>query len=90
MQLPSAIAAFAWAVGLLAALPAALPVWAEPPSNAAPAEEIKTLKERLSDKASDEQRVDNCRVPEAQRGAKARPDCPAEPATKSASTTSAR
>jgi len=35
-----------------------------------------TLKERLSDKASDEQRVDNCKVPPDRRGPKPRPDCP--------------
>jgi hypothetical protein len=34
-----------------------------------------TLKERLSDKASDNQRVDNCRVPVERRGPKPRPDC---------------
>jgi hypothetical protein len=33
-----------------------------------------TLKERLSDKASDEQRVDNCKVPVDRRGSKPRPD----------------
>ena len=44
----------------------------------ATADEPKTLKERLSDKASDEQRVDNCHVPAARRGSKPRPDCPAE------------
>jgi len=33
-----------------------------------------TLKERLSSKASDEQRVDNCKVPPDRRGAKIRPD----------------
>ncbi|MDR5734955.1 hypothetical protein QCE47_21815 [Caballeronia sp. LZ025] len=38
------------------------------------ASEAKTLKERLGDKASDEQRVDNCKVPPERRGAKARPD----------------
>lgn len=37
---------------------------------------IKSLKEKLSDKASDEQRVDNCRVPLDRRGSKPRPDCP--------------
>jgi len=37
--------------------------------------EGKTLKERLSDKASDEQRVDNCGVPRDRRGARPRPDC---------------
>lgn len=36
----------------------------------------KTGKERLSDKASDEQRVDNCKVPPERQGTKARPsDC---------------
>jgi hypothetical protein len=39
---------------------------------------VQTLKERLSDKASDEQRVDDCKVPEDRRGnrrgAKPRPD----------------
>ena len=34
----------------------------------------KTLKERLGDKASDEQRVDNCKVPAARRGSKSRPE----------------
>jgi hypothetical protein len=34
----------------------------------------ETLKERLSDKASDNQRVDNCKVPLNRRGAKIRPD----------------
>lgn len=37
--------------------------------------EPKTLKEKLSDKASDEQRVDNCGVPLERRGARSRPDC---------------
>jgi hypothetical protein len=40
------------------------------------AQEVQTLKERLSDKASDAQRVDNCRVPPERRGAVPRPDCP--------------
>jgi hypothetical protein len=36
-----------------------------------------TVKERLSGKAADEQRVDNCKVPLDQRGPKPRPDaCP--------------
>jgi len=43
------------------------------------ADEPKTLKERLSDKASDEQRVDNCHVPVGRRGTKPRPDCPGQP-----------
>jgi hypothetical protein len=37
-------------------------------------EEVETLKERLSDKASDEQRVDNCKVAPDRRGTKARPE----------------
>jgi ribosomal protein L27 len=41
------------------------------------ASEPKTLKERLGDKASDDQRVDNCKVPVNERGTKPRPDeCP--------------
>ncbi len=35
----------------------------------------KSAKERLSDKASDEQRVNNCRVPVERRGTKPRADC---------------
>jgi len=35
---------------------------------------IRTAKERLGVKASDEQRVDNCKVPLDRRGAKPRPD----------------
>ncbi|MDR5838093.1 hypothetical protein [Caballeronia sp. LZ034LL] len=41
---------------------------------AASAAEPKTLKERLGDKASDEQRVDNCHVRPERRGTKVRPD----------------
>jgi hypothetical protein len=42
---------------------------------AAGAAEMKTAKERLSDKASDEQRVDNCGVLPERRGPVPRPDC---------------
>jgi hypothetical protein len=45
----------------------------------AAAQPAKTSKERLSDKASDEQRVDNCHVPPERRGAVVRPDCPEKP-----------
>ena len=38
------------------------------------AKETQTLKERLGDKASDEQRIDNCNVPVDRRGSKPRPD----------------
>ena len=47
-------------------------------SGSAAAAEVKTLKEQLSDKASDEQRVDNCGVPPERRGPVPRPDCRAE------------
>jgi hypothetical protein len=40
------------------------------------AEPVKTMKERLSDKAADEQRVDNCKVPPERRGTRIRPNCP--------------
>ena len=48
-------------------------------AGAASAESVKTSKERLSDKASDEQRIDNCRVAPDRRGAVARPDCESAP-----------
>jgi hypothetical protein len=35
---------------------------------------VRTAKERLSGKAADEQRVDNCKVPPELRGPKPRPD----------------
>jgi hypothetical protein len=38
------------------------------------AEKVKTGKERLSDKASDDQRIDNCKVPLDRRGSKIRPE----------------
>jgi hypothetical protein len=45
----------------------------------------QTLKERLGDKASDEQRVDNCKVPLERRGSKIRSDaCEREVAPTSA------
>jgi hypothetical protein len=55
-------------------------------SGAAPATEgagtapTRTVKERLSSKASDDQRVDNCKVPPELRGPKSRPDCRQLPA----------
>lgn len=48
-------------------------------ATAATAQDALTLKERLSDKASDAQRVNNCRVPPERRGPLPRPDCPATP-----------
>ena len=68
-------------LGVFAAAPLAAD---EPASTIAPAAAqrpaeqgptpVKTGKERLSSKANDEQRVDNCKVPEDQRGTTARPD----------------
>ena len=59
---------------VVAQLTAAAPAAAAPvPHDAPPGAE--TLKERLSDKASDEQRVDNCHVAPERRGDKPRPDC---------------
>jgi hypothetical protein len=37
--------------------------------------QTQTSKERLSDKASDNQRLDNCRVAPERRGTEPRPDC---------------
>jgi hypothetical protein len=63
----SIVKPIAWALWLsLADLPAVHDVRAA---------ELKTSKERLSNKAADEQRVDNCRVPPEQRGTAPRPDC---------------
>ena len=44
-------------------------------------ERTRTGKERLGRKASDEQRVDNCKVPIEQRGPKPRPDTCGESVT---------
>jgi hypothetical protein len=43
------------------------------------AQDGQTLKERLSDKASDAQRVNNCRVPPERRGTVPRSDCAEKP-----------
>ena len=43
--------------------------------------EVRTSKERLSTKAADEQRVDNCRVPAELRGPLPRPGCANEQST---------
>jgi hypothetical protein len=59
-------------LGLAAALLAAPRALAKEP--APPGRD--TLKQRLSDKASDEQRVNNCKVPPEKRGPKPRPGCP--------------
>jgi hypothetical protein len=58
---------------LLAIVAMAVAMGAGFPAGAA--DTTATLKERLSDKASDNQRVDNCQVPVERRGSKPRPDC---------------
>ncbi|MFE0759046.1 hypothetical protein ACFW16_34120 [Inquilinus sp. NPDC058860] len=61
------------AAGLALALGAAGPQGAPAPTG----DPVRTGKERLGDKASDEQRVDNCKVPPDRRGPKPRPNgCP--------------
>lgn len=45
-----------------------------PAAREAQTEPTRTVKERLDSKASDEQRVDNCKVPLDLRGPKPRPD----------------
>lgn len=71
------------AASLLAALmaaplaadePATTEVPAAQPSSEQTSAPVKTGKERLSSKASDEQRVDNCKVPPELRGTTVRPD----------------
>ena len=47
----------------------------------APSGPVRTGKERLGNKWSDEQRLDNCKVPPEKRGSKPRPDSCAEAVT---------
>jgi hypothetical protein len=75
------------ALGVVCGLGPAIVSQAAPPEKRPPqspvaegGKEAETLKERLSDKASDEQRVDNCNVPPEKRGTKPRPaDCRSRP-----------
>ena len=62
------------AAAILASL--ALGAKAQPlaPTQETKGETVRTGKERLSDKASDEQRLDNCKVPPERWGAKIRSD----------------
>jgi hypothetical protein len=70
--------AFAATLALAAAL---IPPWAgaalaAPPEKAGGGNRVLTGKERLTSKGMDEQRVDDCKVPEALRGKRQRPaDC---------------
>jgi hypothetical protein len=76
--------AFGCAAAALLAVQIGL-AWGGGGSGAAPATEgagtapTRTVKERLSSKASDNQRVDNCKVPPELRGPKSRPDCRQRP-----------
>lgn len=72
-------------VGALALLLLGLCIASPSPGQEATGDAGKSAKERLSDKASDEQRVDNCRVPPERRGTKSRPDCPAPQAAETSS-----
>jgi len=73
VMLHSPVRVVAWTLLLLVA--SAAP-GATPPANAEASnvQPTRTAKERLGGKASDEQRVDNCKVPLELRGPKSRPD----------------
>ena len=58
------------------------PAQAQPPAPAG-APRALTGKEHLSEKWTDEQRIDNCKVPPEKRGAKPRPDACASAPTAS-------
>ena len=73
VMLHSPVRVVAWTLLLLvaSAAPDATP---RANAEASHVEPTRTAKERLGGKASDEQRVDNCKVPLELRGAKPRPD----------------
>ncbi len=80
--LAASILAAIMAEPLQADEPAATAAPATPPPSEQAAAPVKTGKERLSSKASDEQRVDNCKVPPELRGTTVRPDaCEGRPQT---------
>jgi hypothetical protein len=81
MTLRSPLRAVAWTLLLLVALAAATARADGEASHteasqiqASQAQPTRTAKERLGGKASDEQRLDNCKVPLDLRGPKPRPD----------------
>jgi hypothetical protein len=75
------IRVLAIAVLVQAALSAAAPALAGEAEDQVEVAPTRTGKERLGGKASDEQRVDNCKVPPVLRGSKPRPDQCAEEAS---------
>jgi len=72
MILRARVRVVAWTLILLAAL--AAPDATSGADGEVSNQPIRTAKERLGAKASDEQRVDNCKVPRELRGPKPRPD----------------
>jgi hypothetical protein len=67
-------AAAMWLGLQIALAPAVDAADAQRGANQGQAEPARTIKERLSGKASDDQRVNNCKVPVELRGPKPRPD----------------
>jgi hypothetical protein len=78
MNLPSLtcvrIAVLALAIALPAGIAQAQPSAAVRAAASEPPAPVRTGKERLGNKWSDEQRLDNCKVPPDKRGTKSRPD----------------
>ena len=71
------IALLAVIMALCAGIAQAQPTAAARPSTSESPAPVRTGKERLGNKWSDEQRLDNCKVPPDKRGSKPRPDtCP--------------
>jgi hypothetical protein len=67
----------AFAIALSPGIAQAQPSGATGQAKSEPSAPVRTGKERLGNKWSDEQRLDNCKVPPDKRGTKARPnDCP--------------
>ena len=73
VTLPPPVRVMAAILLLLAALPAPSAT-SRAEDEASHVQRVRTAKERLGGKASDEQRVDNCKVPVDLRGPKPRPD----------------
>jgi hypothetical protein len=74
MTLRSPLRAVAWTLLLLMAVATARADGEASQTQASQPQPTRTAKERLGGKASDEQRLDNCKVPLDLRGPKPRPD----------------
>jgi hypothetical protein len=69
----------AFAIALASGIAHAQPSNGTGPATSELSAPVRTGKERLGNKWSDEQRVDNCKVPPDKRGTKARPTaCPSD------------